>query len=163
MDITSHMEQLYNNRDKQKSISLAHEYYRSFLDNEAIPGIEVEYQLVSQLLPQLPVQGYNEYLKEVISRTDSNLVVLTLNPEKEGLEIPTEQQLLGAIHAAQGMQLEAWVDNVKTGPLVPAEQLKKPGEIVKEQEGQGRTGTLPRQRAHRPRCLGRRDDTPQTG
>ena len=135
MDIVSGMEQLYNNRDKQKSINFAHEYYRSFLDNEAIPGIEVEYQLVSQMLPQLPVEGYNEYLKEVISRTDSNLVVLALNPEKEGLEIPTEQQLLDAIHAAQGMQLEAWVDNVKTGPLVPMEQLKKPGEIVKEQEG----------------------------
>ena len=135
MDIVSGMEQLYNNRDKQKSISYAHEYYRSFLNNEAIPGIEIEYQLVSQMLPQLPVEGYNEYLKEVISRTDSNLVVLALNPDKEGLEQPTEEQLLNAIHAAQNMQLEAWVDNVKTGPLVPAEQLKNPGEIVKEMEG----------------------------
>ena len=133
MDIVSGMEQLYNNRDKQKSIAYAREYYRSFLNNEAIPGIEVEYQLVSQLLPQLPVEGYNEYLKEVISRSDSNLVVLALNPEKEGLEIPAEQQLLDAIHAAQGMQLEAWVDNVKTGPLVT--DLPKPGTIVKEQAG----------------------------
>jgi len=133
MEIISNMEQLYNNREKQKSIGYAREYYRSFLNNEAIPGIEVEFQLVQQILPQLPVEAYGEFLKEVVTRTDSNLVVLALNPEKEGLEIPTEQQLLNAIHAAQGMTLEAWVDNVKTGPLVT--ELPKPGKIVKEQAG----------------------------
>ncbi|MCR4994035.1 MAG: insulinase family protein [Bacteroidales bacterium] len=133
LNTLSSMEQLYNNRDKQKSITYAREYYRSFLDNEAIPGIEVEYQLLKQMLPQLPEQAFSMTLKEFISRTDTNLVVLSLNPEKEGLVIPTKEQLLGAIHAAQQSQLEPWVDNVKTGPLI--ENLPKPGKIKKEGEG----------------------------
>ena len=133
LNTTSRMEQLYNNRDKQQSISYAREYYRSFLNNEPIPGIETEYQMVKQILSQIPAEAFSELLKQYISRTDTNLVVLSLNPEKEGLQIPTKDQLLSAIHAAQQSQLTAWVDNVKTGPLI--EKLPKPGKVKKETAG----------------------------
>ena len=133
LNTLSNMEQLYNNRDKQRSISYAREYYRSFLNNEAIPGIETEYQLLKQMLPMVPVEAYNQTLQQFISRTDTNLVVLSLNPEKEGLQIPAKDQLLGAIHAAQQSQLAAWVDNVKTGPLIA--KLPKPGKVKKEAAG----------------------------
>ena len=129
----SGMEQLFNNRDKQRSISYAREYYRSFLDNEPIPGIEFEYQTLKQVLPQVPAEAFNQVLQQYISNTDQNLVVLSINPEKEGLAIPTQEQLLGAIHAAQQSQLTAWVDNVKTGPLI--EKLPKPGKVKKEKAG----------------------------
>ncbi len=129
----SGMEQLFNNRDKQKSIVYAREYYRSFLNNEPIPGIEMEYQLMQQVLPQIPAEAFSQTIQQYISRTDTNLVVLSLNPEKEGLAIPAKDQLLGAIHAAQQSQLTAWVDNVKTGPLI--ENLPKPGKIKKETAG----------------------------
>ena len=129
----STMEQLYNNRDKQKSINYAHEYYRSFLDNEPIPGIEMEYQLMQQVFPQIPAEAFSQTIQHYISRTDTNLVVLSLNPEKEGLVIPAKEQLLGAIHAAQQSQLTAWVDNVKTGPLIAT--LPKPGKVKKEAAG----------------------------
>ncbi len=133
LNTLSGMEQQYNNRDKQKSIAYAREYYRSFLDNEPIPGIEVEYQLMKQVLPQIPAEAYHMKLQELVSRSDTNLVVLAINPEKEGLTIPTEQQLLDAIHAAQQQELTAWIDNVKTGPLVAA--LPKPGKVKKEVAG----------------------------
>ena len=129
----SGMEQLFNNRDKQRSISYAREYYRSFLNNEPIPGIETEYQLVKQIFPQIPAEAFSQTIQQYISRSDSNLVVLSLNPEKEGLAIPTKEQLLGAIHAAQQSKLTAWVDNVKTGPLI--ENLPKPGKVKKEADG----------------------------
>ncbi len=129
----SNYERMYNNREKQKSIAYAREYYRSFLDNEPIPGIEMEYQLMQQLLPNIPVEAYNMTLQQLINRTDTNLVVLAINPEKEGLTIPTEQALLGAIHAAQQQELTAWVDNVKTGPLI--ETLPTAGTITKETTG----------------------------
>ena len=129
----SAVEQLFNNRDKQKSIAYAREYYRSFLNNEPIPGIEMEYQMLKAMMPQLPPEAFNMTFQQFVSRTDTNLVVLALNPEKEGLEIPTEQQLLGAIHAAQAEPLMAWVDNVKTGPLIAT--LPKPGKVKKEAAG----------------------------
>ena len=129
----SNFEQLYNNRNKQQSKGYAHEYYRSFLNNEAIPGIEVEYQMMKMMLPQLPVEAFNSMINEYVTRTDTNLVVLCINPEKEGLEIPAEQMLLSAIHAAQQQQLTAWEDNVKTGPLIAT--LPKPGKVKEEAAG----------------------------
>jgi zinc protease len=129
----SSMEQSFNNRDKQRSISYAHEYYSSFLNNDPIPGIEYEYNIMKQILPQIPTEAFSQTIQQYISRTDSNLVVLSLNPEKEGLAIPTKEQLLGAIHAAQQSQLTPWVDNVKTGPLIS--NLPKPGKVKKEAAG----------------------------
>ena len=129
----SGMEQLFNNREKQRSINYAHEYYRSFLNNEPIPGIETEYQMLKQVYPQIPAEAFSQTIQQYISRSDTNLVVLSLNPEKEGLAIPTKDQLLGAIHAAQQSQLTAWVDNVKTGPLI--ENLPKAGKVKKEAAG----------------------------
>ena len=131
-EVVSNMEQLFNNRDKQKSIAYAREYYRSFLNNEAIPGIEVEYQLTKQILPQMPAEAFSQTFQQLVSRTDTNLVVLALSPDKEGFDIPTEGQLLDAIHAAQSQPLEAWVDNVKTGPLVA--DLPTPGKVVKTEK-----------------------------
>ncbi|MCR5779719.1 MAG: insulinase family protein [Bacteroidaceae bacterium] len=129
----SNYEQAYNNRDKQKSIAYAREYYRSFLDNDAIPGIEVEYQLAQQVLPNIPVQAYQMLVKQLITRTDTNLVVFCVNPDKEGLVIPTEEQLLNAIHAAQQQELTPWEDNVKSCPLI--EDLPAAGSIKKEVPG----------------------------
>lgn len=129
----SGMEQLFNNRDKQRSINYAHEYYSSFLNNDPIPGIEYEYNIMKQILPQIPTEAFSQTIQQYISRTDSNLVVFSLNPEKEGLAIPTKEQLLGAIHAAQQSQLTPWVDNVKTGPLIS--NLPKPGKVKKEAAG----------------------------
>ena len=132
-EFMARIDQLFNNRDKHKSISFAHEYYRAFLNNEPIPGIAVERQLLQAMMPQIPTETYTQVLQELVSRTDTNLVVLAINPDKEGFEIPSEQSLLDAIHAAQQMELEPWVDNVKTGPLI--EQLPKPGKIKKEADG----------------------------
>ena len=139
-ETVSNMEQTYNNRDKQKSIGYAHEYYRSFLNNEPIPGIEVEYQLVQQILPQLPLEAFNQTFQELVSRTDTNLVVIAISPDKEGFEIPTTEQLLNAIHSAQAQELEPWVDNVKTGPLVA--ELPKPGKVVKTEKSAFGSKTL---------------------
>lgn len=133
LETVSNMEKMYNDRAKQKSNPYCREYVRAFLDNEAIPGIEVEYQLVKQLLPNLPVEAANQVFQQLVSRTDSNLVVLALTPDKEGFQMPTEEQLLQTIHEAQQQQLEAWVDNVKTGPLV--ENLPAAGYVKKEVAG----------------------------
>ena len=71
--------------------------------------------------------------QQIVSVSDTNLVVLSVNPDKEGYVQPTEQQLLQAIHAAQQMDLEAYVDNVKNEPLIS--QLPKRGKIKKEVAG----------------------------
>ena len=132
-EFLSQVEALYNNREKTETGNYIQEYVRNFLDNEPCPGIEFENMLYGQVLPQLPVEMTNEMIKSLVSVSDTNLVVLSVNPEKEGYVQPTEAQLLDAIHAAQQMKLEAYVDNVKNEPLIA--QLPKPGKIKKEVDG----------------------------
>ena len=132
-EFLSQVEAQYNNREKTETGVYIHDYVRNFLDNVPIPGIEFENMLYHQTLPQLPVQMTNELIKSLVSVSDKNLVVLSINPEKEGYVQPTEQQLLDAIHSAQQMKLEAYVDNVKNEPLIA--KLPKPGKIKKEVSG----------------------------
>ena len=48
-EILNNYERLYNDRENLRNHSLASEYSRNYLENEAVPGIEVEYKLVEQV------------------------------------------------------------------------------------------------------------------
>ena len=49
----SGIESAYQERDQRPSGRLAAEYLRHFLEGEMVPGLEVEYRLVGELLPQI--------------------------------------------------------------------------------------------------------------
>ena len=69
-------------------------------------------------------------LQELVSKSDTNLVVLNFNTEKEDAVYPTEESVKKAIAAARTAEIEAYVDNVKDEPLMT--ELPKKGSIVKE-------------------------------
>lgn len=132
-EFLSQVEALYNNRETANSNGYVQECVKHFLNNEAMPGIETEYQLYSAIIPNIPVDVINQYFAELAAPRDSNLVILSMNPEKDGYVQPTEEELLGAVHAARQMELEAYVDNVKNVPLIS--QLPAPGTITSEKPG----------------------------
>ena len=128
----SQLESVYTNRDKRNNSVYCNLYTRNFLDNEPIPSIDDEYMIMQQLSPAIPVEAINETMKQLVSVTDTNLVVLSFNTEKEGAVYPTEEGIKKAIDAVHGEQLTAWVDNVKQEPLIA--QLPAKGKIVSEKE-----------------------------
>ena len=128
----SQLESVYTNRDKRNNSVYCNLYTRNFLDNEPIPSIDDEYMIMQQLSPAIPVEAINETIKQLVSVTDTNLVVLSFNTEKEGAVYPTEEGIKKAIDAVHGEQLTAWVDNVKQEPLIA--QLPAKGKIVSEKE-----------------------------
>ncbi len=132
-EFLSQVAKAYENRDKTETENYISECVRNFLDNEPMPGIEYENTFFNAAAPQIPVEMANQLFQQIVSVSDTNLVVLSVNPDKEGYVQPTEQQLLQAIHAAQQMDLEAYVDNVKNEPLIS--QLPKRGKIKKEVAG----------------------------
>jgi zinc protease len=132
-DYLSALEKQYTNRDKRKNAEFGDQYRDHFLSNEPIPPLEQLYALMQQIAPNIPVAAVNEMVPELISATDSNLVVMEWAQEKEGKVYPTEQQMAAAIAAARAEKLEAYVDNVKDEPLVDASKIKA-GKIVKETE-----------------------------
>ena len=69
-------------------------------------------------------------MQELVSKSDTNLVVLNFNTEKEDAVYPTEESVKKAIATARTAEIEAYVDNVKDEPLMT--ELPKKGSIKKE-------------------------------
>jgi len=132
-DYLSALEKQYTNRNKRKNAEFGDQYRDHYLSNEPIPPLEQLYPMMQQIAPNIPVALVNQLVPELISATDSNLVVMEWAQEKEGKVYPTEQDMAAAIAAARAEKVEAYVDNVKDEPLVDASKIKA-GKIVKETE-----------------------------
>ena len=126
----SNLDKQYSNKDKRFNRQFVNSYVQHFLNKEPIPSIDFTYQTMKQVVPALPIDGINMVMKELVSPTDTNLVVLNFNNEKDDAVYPTEQSLKSAIAAGRSAQIEAYVDNVKDEPLMTT--LPKPGKIKKE-------------------------------
>ena len=128
----SQLEKVYTNRNKRENGVYCELYTRNFIDNEPIPSIEDEYAIMQQISPMIPVEAINEVMKELVSVTDTNLVVMSFNTEKEGTVYPTPESIKKAIDTVHGEKLTAWVDNVKQEPLITKMPAK--GKITGEKE-----------------------------
>lgn len=129
----SRLEMTYSNREKRKNATFANEYVQNFLDGEPIPGLELEYKMLTSVVPQVPVQGVNQVFASLIPPSDTNMVVLAISPDSEDYEQPQPDKLLAAIHEAREMELTPYEDNVKNEPLLPVQPV--PGRVVKEKAG----------------------------
>ena len=129
-DFLSSLEKQYTNRAKITNDQFGNDYTDHYLTNEPIPSIEMLYQLMNQIAPNIPVMAINQVLPQLISDQDKNLVVMEWAREGEGLVYPTEADMSAAIAKARAEELTAYVDNVKDEPLMT--QLPKAGTIKKE-------------------------------
>ena len=130
----SSLDKMYSNRDKRFTEQFASEYKDHFLSNEPIPSLEYSYQMLKQIVPNVPIEYVNEVFKSLVSKSDTNLVIINFNPEKEGSVYPTETQLLTAVKEARTEKLAPYVDNVKNEPLMS--KLPKPGKIKSEKRNE---------------------------
>lgn len=129
-DYQSRLDKEYSNKDKRRNGTFYRQALGNFLENEGMPSIDMTYPLLKQLVPAIPLEAINELLPELVGKSDTNMVILSFNNEKEGNVYPTEEQLLQAISAARTANIEAYVDNVKEEPLIAT--LPKAGTIKKE-------------------------------
>ena len=128
----SQLEKQYSNKDKRYNSQFVNQYVQHFLNKRPIPSIDYTYSTMKQIVPMLPIDLVNSIMKEYILPNDTNLVVFSINTEKEGATYPTEEGLKAAVAAARAAQIEAYVDNVKDEPLMTT--LPKAGKIVKEEK-----------------------------
>ncbi|MDR0843680.1 MAG: insulinase family protein [Tannerella sp.] len=127
-NILKSMESAYKERDNQKSVSYAEEYIRHFTDQECIPGIEMEYQMLQQIAPAIPVESINRYIQGIIG--DNNIVISLMGPDNR--TYPSETELLDMFRQAKSLSVEAYQEEVSDEPLISA--LPAPGKIVQTKE-----------------------------
>lgn len=127
-EFLSRLENLYDSRNNTESSSYGQEYVRSFIDNDPIPGIEVEYNTYKQIAPMIPVEAVNQVMAQLV--TDDNRVFMAILPENDTMMIPTEDDIEKAIAEIDAEEIEPYRDEMKSEPLIP--QLPQPGKIVSE-------------------------------
>lgn len=131
-NMKSGMENAYNERDKRKNGSIISEIKRHFLNNEPMPGIEMEWtMLFPQMEQALTVEALNQKCKTLI--TDQNACVYFMGQQKEGNEVPTEEELLNIYRESVAQPVEAYAEEAVAKQLV--EKLPKPGKVKKVSEG----------------------------
>ena len=124
----TNLENAFNERDKVLNGQYSRKYAGHFTRGGYIPGVEMEYNILNAMAPQIPVEVINQYIQELMG--DSNIVITLLLPEKEGVVIPTNDQLLTWFNEVRNEEIQAFEDKVSDEPLMT--ELPKGGEIVKE-------------------------------
>ncbi len=115
-DLISGYEQMAKEADKTESSSYADEYIRNFLTGECIPGIKKEYEIAKGYLPDITLADINNLGQSWTS--DSNMVALVTAQEKEGVSVPTVEEIKEIISGIQSSKIEPYVDAVTDAPLL---------------------------------------------
>lgn len=125
-DMLSQYQKMYNERDKTNSHARAQELIRLFIDNQAAPGIEIEYQLLQMVFQQLPVQAINESVKNEL--TPENQVIVVYQSKNDARPLPKKAVMVGIVEKALNTQYEPYKDEVITEPLIEKAPVK--GSVV---------------------------------
>ena len=115
-DILRAYETSYAEREKTNSGAFVQEYIQHFTTGDGIPGIEYEYALVQKLLPTITLAEINGLSRQWI--TDENRVIIALSPEKEGVKVPSEGELLAVFDKAAQAQVAAYAESLSDAPLL---------------------------------------------
>ncbi len=123
-------EQIDADKNKQRSGLFVQEFINNFLNHEPIPSIDEQYNLAKKLIPTITLQEENKLSHEWV--TDSNMVVLALQPQKKGVKIPTDREVMEVIDSSKTVVLKPYIDKVTNAPLIA--HTITPGKIVKAEK-----------------------------
>jgi zinc protease len=131
------LEQQYNERDTTGSDRMVWSYVGHFLQNGFLTGIETEYKLSQQMLPDITLEDVNRLSTTLITR--QNRVVLVQAPDRDGVKVPDGSEQLGVLAKIEAGEIARYDDAVSDGPLVVPPAAK--GTIVSESRNQ-KLGTV---------------------
>jgi len=122
------IENMYKEKDKTDSKSLTSECLRNFLDGEDILGIANDYAFTEKFVPEITLDEINALAKEWI--TNNNSAVVVEAPDKDGVKVPSQSEILAMVKDAKKENIEAYNDKAANQPLL--DKKPKAGKVVKE-------------------------------
>jgi len=120
-DVLSGLEKEYNEREKQESSDYTWVYFGHFVSQEPAPGIEFEYAFVKSIIDGIALDEVNTLASEWVS--DENRVVVVQAPEKEGVTLPSEEEILAVVESIKNKEITAYVDKVSDDPMIADEPV----------------------------------------
>ena len=129
-EVLRNIRKAHKEKDKTENIQYAMEYGRNYMHGEGIPGIDYELKLHEKFVPEITLQEVNEVVEKYIKK--ENLVIAVSAQEKEGAEIPSEDEILALYQEVSNSKLDPYVDEVSDKPFFDKDLL--PGNITEEKE-----------------------------
>lgn len=132
-EMMSSIEKSYNERNKQKSSSIANTIKENYLSSEPIPSPDWEYNFGKDFVNKVTVEEMNALAKKWI--TDENIVVAIMGLDAENVKYPTKDEIKSMLKNVKTAKIEPYVDKVANRPLIANEPT--PGTITKETQDDG--------------------------
>ena len=129
-NILADIELGYNSREDRRHSYFANRYIDNFRMGTPIYDFETEYQLDKQLVEMISCEMINATVKQMYEPM-KNVVIVANSPVKDGVAVPTEAELVGALKAAVAADVEPFKDNVVKEPLISDESALKGSKVVK--------------------------------
>jgi len=123
-------EHLLKEKNKHSSVAFADEMKRHFLIDEAMPGIDYEYEITKYYLNTITVEEINNKLSEWITKENR---VITLNaPSADSLSIPSEKRIIEMVNTTTFPNLKSYQYEEVKGDLMTNYILPQEGSIIDE-------------------------------
>ena len=117
-------ERQYTNRNDVRNDEYAQRYLDHYAQGTSMMDAETEWQLDQMFINSLTVDAINQSYAQMV-RPNENLVILARAPQKEGMVVPTAEQINAIIAEVSAAEIEAYADNTVIEPLIdPATKLK---------------------------------------
>ena len=138
-ELLSSIETQYNSRDDRRHDSFADRCIDNFRLGEPIPDAQTEHDLDKQLVEMIDLDMINKTVQSLYDPL-KNAVIMVRSPKKDGVAIPSEQELADILKASVTAEVEAFEDNTVKEPLIGDEAALK-GSPVKKTSVNGNLGT----------------------
>ncbi len=132
-NLLSSIENRYKQRDQTPSTNLANAYADHFFVGDPVPGIEAEWELYQQLLPQITLAEFADVAQSWAQTED--LALLVVRPEETdvaGADHELGTALLTQLQTANTLEVEPYADDLGDVPLL--ETIPTPGSITAEEQ-----------------------------
>lgn len=117
-------ERSYANRNDVSNEAHVERCIAHFATGDSMMDAETEWQLAQMFINSLTVEQVNQAYAE-LAKPNENLVILARSPKKDGIDIPTEDELLAIIAEVEASEIEPYNDNTVIEPLTdPTTKLK---------------------------------------
>ena len=131
-DFLRRLERAAENAGDRMNAEFIYPIINHFAYNEPILDPAYELQVAQGYMPFIQLEQLNQIAEQII--TEENRVVLVNSPEREGIVLPTEEELIELMDSVEEMELEAYEEEDLDMPLVDISAIV-PGTIVKEEKG----------------------------
>ncbi|MFI3293051.1 MAG: insulinase family protein [Rikenellaceae bacterium] len=128
-DLMSSAQRAYANRSDRYNNSFVQRYINNFRFNMPIPSAEEEWEIDSTLINKITLAEVNALTTFM---THTNNVVALNAPQKEGIENPSQEDVLRIINDARNAEIAPFEDTLVREALIGSEQELIGSKVVKE-------------------------------